>query len=239
MADKLTLPNGIKIEDKVYKIAYLKEMTGRQQDYLINTKYKSPIEHIEPIFSDLIDKIETEDGEELKEKKQHIVRSLLPLDDIIYLIAKLREITFDDKMIIDAECSHCSNKQSLQFNISSLEIIEPETPKNRVITLPKSGLEVTYRPLYYEALKQYSSNRDRMLNSATTSTIAMLVEKLGDKDNPNEEDIKNLTAKDINYIRDNAPEYNKLDTTITSTCNKCEKDFDHELEVLSSDFLAQ
>ena len=239
MADKLELPNGIEKDGKVYKVAYLGEMTGKQQNYLINTKYKSPIEHVEHIFSDLLEKVETEDGEKLEENPKHIIRNMLGFDDITYLIVKLWEITFDERKIENAECSHCSAKNELMVELDKLEIISPESDKRGVVTLPKSELEATYQPLYYEALKQYSSNRERMLNRATTSTVAMRLEKLGEKVDPKEEDVENLPAKDIRFLQNEAPEYKRIDTTITAECKQCGEEFDHEMEVLSADFLAQ
>jgi len=233
---KFTLPNGLTGSGILFNQVYLEELTGKQQNYLINTKYKSPIDHIEPLLTDLIKRVESEDGQELDVPIKELINKHLSIEDTSFILAKLREITFGETYILEKqECPHCQEKQDLSIDLGSLEIMTPEKKENTTI-LPKSGLEVEYNPITFGKLKGYSSDPDQMLNNAVTSTLSMVVKRIGDNSNITEESIMELKALDNNHIQKNVPQQSHLDTKITHECKGCKVDFDIELEVLSSDF---
>jgi hypothetical protein len=237
-----TLPNGIEIEGKLFNKVQLDELTGKQQNYLINTKYKTPLDHLEPLLSDLILKIQTEDGQELTAPKLHIIKDLLSLDDLTFILVKLREITFGEQFFFNkAECPHCKSKQAKDVVVflDKLEIIESKKKPQEDLKLPKSGLQIKYKPLTLGVLKSYAGDQDRLLNSAFTATMSMILAQLGDKTTVTEKDVEPLKAKDISFIEDNAPTYNKLDTEIVHECTECGKDFNLDMGVLSSDFFVR
>jgi len=233
---KFTLPNGLSGNGVNYNVVYLEELTGKQQNYLINTKYKSPIDHIEPLLNDLLIRIESEDGQELDVPVKDIINKHLSIEDTSFILIKLREITFGGTYILEKEeCPHCQEKQDLSIDLESLEIIKADD-KPKITILPKSGLEVEYQPISFGKLKGYSSDPDQMLNNATTSTLSMIVKRIGETTHITEESIMELKALDTTHIQKNVPQQNHLDSKITHECKKCKKDFDIELEVLSSDF---
>ena len=233
---KFTLPNGLTGSGVLFNQIYLEELTGKQQNYLINTKYKSPIDHIEPLLTDLIKRVESEDGQELDVPVKDLINKHLSIEDTSFILAKLREITFGETYILEKqECPHCQAQQDLSIDLSTLEVMTPEEKSNTTI-LPKSGLEVEYNPITFGKLKGYSSDPDQMLNNAVTSTLSMVVKRIGENSNITEESIMELKALDNNHIQNNVPQQKHLDTKITHECNGCKKDFDIELEVLSSDF---
>lgn len=233
---KFTLPNGLTGSGILFNQVYLEELTGKQQNYLINTKYKSPIDHIEPLLIDLVKRVESEDGQELDVPTKDLINKHLSIEDTSFILAKLREISFGETYILEKqECPHCQKTQDLSIDLSSLEIIKGDDKENTTI-LPKSGLEVEYTPISFGKLKGYSSDPDQMLNNAVTSTLSMVVKRIGENSNVTEESIMELKALDNNHIQKNVPQQNHLDTKITHECNDCAKDFDIELEVLSSDF---
>lgn len=234
---RFELPNGIKHEDKLYNVVYLEEMTGKQQDYLVNTKYKSAIEHIEKVLVDLIEKVESTEGDKLTVSKHIIVKDLLNVDDIQFLLIKLREITFDETYIMSEECPHCKTKNDMKLDLSALEVLEGKQEPEKALVLPKSGEEIEYKDLNYKALKMHSQDVESFMNSATTSTILMMLERIGEDGDITADKIKSLKAKDTSFIIENAPVRNKIDTEVITECRNCGEEFSTELEVLSPGFL--
>jgi len=235
---RLQLPNGIKHEGKLYNIAHLEEMTGKQQNYLVNSKYKTPIDHIEPILADLITRFETQDGDELKLDKLEVVSNILQAEDATFLIVKLREITFGERHVFEKkECPHCNKKQDVLVNLDKLEVIKVEEQEMET-ELPKSGAVAKYRPLSMKRLRSYIHNVNDVLDSVTTTTLAMIIESVGEDTDITPEKVGAMSAKDLKHIKEHTPKYNTLDTSITHQCVGCKEDFDFDMEVLTSDFLS-
>jgi len=238
--NRLELPNGFTINDKLYKVVYLNEMTGVQQDKLANVKYRSRIDHVEPILVDLIEKVEDGEGNKCESSNEHIVTKLIEVADIEFLLVKLKDITFGEVHVQEGlECPHCSKKQEGKIELDKLEIIKPNKVKPNQITLSRSGKEVVFKPLTYADLKKYASDPERLLNNASTSAASMRISRLGEETNVSEALIKALPAKDLNQINKDAPESCKIDLHFEHTCISCEKDFEYDLEVLAPDFLTQ
>ena len=127
--DTFKLPNGFVHKDKLYNILELEELTGKQQNYLINTKYKSHIQHIQPILNDLVVDIKSEDGESLLSeiKKEDIILKTLPIEDIQFILVKLREISYGSQYYFDkaqCKCPHCEKSGNYKLELDSLEIIQ-------------------------------------------------------------------------------------------------------------------
>lgn len=238
--NRFELPNGFHYEDKHFKFIYLNEMTGLQQDKLANSKYKTRIDHVEPILVDLVDKVEDEAGNKCSADNTEIVTKLMEVADLEFALVKLKEITFGEIHLEEGlECPHCSTKQEGKIKLDELEVLRPEVAKPQTITLEKSGKEVTFKPLCYSDLKRYASDPERLLNNASTSAAAMRIGKLGDNDKVSEMDVKSLPAKDITKIQKEAPESSKIDLHFYHNCKSCSKEFEYDLEVLSPDFLTQ
>lgn len=236
--NEFTLPNGVMVDGVLYNKAHLDELTGKQQNYLINTKYKSPVDHIERLLVDLFLDLRDSSNKSILSSmdKQHLILNVLSLQDIQFLLIKLREISFGGRYFFDKlECTHCKSKNSAEIKLDSLQVIqEPKTPSHQ-LTLPKSGMSIEYKPLSLSELKSYGSDSERLLNNHVTEACVSILAKLGDK-RPSASDIEVLKAKDTQYIIDNAPKYDYLDNKITHTCTSCSKDFDFELGELHPDF---
>ena len=238
--NRFELPNGITYDDKKFNQVFLKEMTGVEQDLLANSKYKSRVDHIEPILLNVIDKVEDSEGNKCSASNDIIVKDLLEINDIEFLLVKLKEITYDEIHIQESvECTHCKHKQDTKIELNSLEIIPPKEERDNIIKLPKSGKEVEFKHLCYKDLKKFAGDPERLINNASTSAAAMRIKRIDDNYNVTEKDIKALPAKDITEINKKAPEGSRIDINFEHTCSKCEKDFNYDLEVLSPDFLTQ
>jgi hypothetical protein len=236
--NELTLPNGVTFNGVLYNKAHLEELTGKQQNYLVNTKYKSPVDHIEFLLVDLlIDLRDANNNSILKEvDKRHLLLNIMAIQDVQFLLIKLREISFGEKYFFDKlECPHCKAKNSAQIELDKLDIIREAKAETKELTLPKSGLSIEYKPLHLSELKAYGADSERVLNNHVTEACISMLAKLGDK-KPEAKDIESLKAKDTQYIVDNAPKYDYLDNKITHSCTSCTKDFDFELGEISPDF---
>ncbi len=236
--NEFNLPNGVMLDGVLYHKAHLDELTGKQQNYLVNTKYKSPVDHVEHMLMDLLLDLRDDSNKSIfpKMDKQHLILNVLSLQDLQFLLIKLREISFGERFFFDKlECTHCKAKNQAEIDLSSLAIIQEATPVCTDLVLPKAGLEIEYKPLNLSELKSYGADSERLLNNHVTEACVSILAKLGDKP-PTAKDIESLKVKDTQYIMDNAPKYNYLDNKITHNCKACKQDFDFELGEISPDF---
>ncbi len=238
--NEFTLPNGVVYDGVHYNKAHLDELTGKQQNYLINTKYKSPVDHIERLLVDLLLDLRDESNTSILNKvaKDHLVTKLLQIEDIQFLLIKLREISFGERYFFDkVQCPHCKAKNSAQVRLSTLEIINPENtpaPEGGHV-LPKCGLHIQYKPLNLSELKAYGSDSERLVNNHITEACYSILKQLG-SEAPTYAAVENLKAMDTQYVIDNAPKYSYLDNKLTHQCSSCKQDFDFELGELTADF---
>lgn len=236
------LPNGVTIDGKHYNNIILEEMTGKQQNALIIAKPKTAVDHIEPVLKDLIIDIRTDDEESITQKHsiQATLLHLLPIQDIQFILVKLREITFDADYYLDLTCPNCNHVNKAKLLLSDLEIkpskfkLEPSAH-----ILPKSNLPFTYKPLSLQELKRNStvSDEKRITENLITELTSSLLGSLGDNQNVTAAQVSDLKAKDIQFIQQNAPEYARIDTDIEHECSKCGQEFKSELPALAADFL--
>jgi hypothetical protein len=235
---RLELPNGIKKDGKLYKFAYLEEMTGKQQDYLVSKKYKSPLDHIVPVLGDLVTKIETSDGDELKLDMKQVISEVMQIEDVTFLLVKLREVTFGDRHVFEKkECTHCQKKQDVLVYLNELDIISGDA-EIKPTELPSNQVQAHYKPLNFKGLRSYLLNAEEVLEEITTATLWMIVDKIGEDNEITLDKIKALPAKDLKQIKQNTPKYHEIDTRITHKCNNCGEDFEFDMEVFGSDFLS-
>lgn len=235
------LPNGVRIGDTLYNVAHLDEITGKQQNYLVNTKYKSPVDHIEKLLGDLLTDLRDENNKSITNvaNKQSVITHLMQIEDIQFLLVKLREISFGDRFFFEKiECTHCKAINSAEIKLSSLEVVQPPQKDPVDLILPKSGLRIEYKPLNLSELRSFGADQDRLLNNHITETIKILLRKLGDDENPSLEKIEGLKAMDNSFITKHSPSYAHLDNSITHACKECGKDFEFELGEMLASFFA-
>lgn len=239
--NEFTLPNGILFDGILYNKAHLEELTGKQQNYLINTKYKSPVDHIERLLGDLLIDLRDESNQSIKNKAamDHVVKNLMQVEDIQFLLVKLREISYGPRYFFDKlECSHCKARNHAEIALESLEVIHPTQERKDQYVLPKCGLQIEFKPLNFSELKAFGSDGDRLLNNHVTETMRSILKRLGDNHDVKTEDVEVLKVADTTYIANNAPQYSYLDNKITHKCSSCKKDFEFDLGEMNADFFA-
>ena len=231
------LPNGVIHEGVTYDTVYMEEMTGKQQNYLINTKYKTQLDHIERILDDLVLSLNGSEGKNLFDilNKKTVLFKILPAEDITFILVKLREITFGESFFFDKEeCPHCKHKGHYEIKLNKLEVIKGHNNVTE-LELPRSKKIAKFKPATYSDILNYAGDTEALINNATTATLSMVISELNGV-KPTMEDIEGLKVMDIDYIINNGPKYNHLDVKITHKCTKCDKEFDTELNPLGVDF---
>lgn len=239
--NEIKLSHGVLFDGTLYQTAYLNEITGKQQNYLVNTKYKSPIDHIEHLLFDLLSDLKDDSNTSILPKvdKRHLITKLMQIQDIQILLVKLREISFgDDYYFENIKCPHCEAKNSAMIKLSSLEMKTYPKPEKLVHMLPKSKHEIEYKPMDLSDLKRLGSDQERLLNNHVTETVLTILKRLGDKCELTAHDVEALPALDNKFIADNAPVHDHIDDVITHECNSCGKDFDFNLGEMTPDFFA-
>ena len=239
--NEFTLPNGVLFDGVLYNKAHLEDLTGKQQNYLVNTKYKSPVDHVERLLGDLLVDLRDESNQSIKNKAAipHVICQLMQIEDVQFLLVKLREISYGPRYFFEQlKCPHCSAKNNAEVNLEDLQVIHPTKARLAKYILPKSGMEIEYRPMNLSELKSFGADSERLLNNHVTETMLTILKRIGENTNIKLEDVEGLKAIDNEFIADNSPEYSHLDTKITHQCTACKKDFDFDLGEMSADFFA-
>jgi len=239
---KFTLPNGVNLGGKLYNIVELDEIRGKHQNMLVNPNPKTPIDHIEPILSDLILDLHTVESESIfpAVSKKDLVLNKLPIQDIQYLMVKVREVSYDKQYLMKLACTHGSADNNAKLDLSSLEVF-PRKDKidEAAMKLPKEQIEFRYGHMSLGHLLKLAIQDDKseITKEMLTNLTSFMLAKLGDNTLVKPSDLDNLRGSDLDYIRENVPELAQIDMDVEHTCSSCGKDFKQELPVMAADFL--
>lgn len=239
------LPNGLLDGADLFNYAEVDELRGKQQNYLANRDLVvGNIGHIPKILEDCVLSLQTKEGLKWGGQMKDAIEKL-SIGDIEALLVKIRENTYGNRFYFNTTCPHCQHENKnlkleldkLELDVMSIEVMMDKT--KRTFKLPKSGKELEVRPLYlrdlFESLKIVKSKADQLV----TSVIALSIKRMDDKTKVTSEDIDQLPASDLMYLRDQLEKIKlegTIDTKIQHDCNSCGKEFDTKLDVYSSDF---
>lgn len=239
---RFTLPNGAEIEGKLYNLIELDEIRGRHQNMLINPSPKTPIDYMEPLITDLIIDLVNSDSESILQhvSKKDLVLHKLPIQDIQFILIKIREVSYGPEYLMTLSCTHCQAINSAKLDISTLQVF-PRKDKisESDMVLPKDKLEFRYKHLSLGNLLKMAiqDGEDEFTKSMLTSLTSFMLERIGDNSKIKPSDLDDLRGSDLDYIRDNVPELSEVDMKVEHNCTSCKQDFEAELPVLSADFL--
>lgn len=240
------LPNGLLDGSDLFNYAEIDELRGKQQNYLADRELVlGNIGHVPKILGDLVLSLQTKEGLKWEGNMAEAIDSKLTAGDIETLLIKIREHSFGGRYYFEVECPHCQHmNKDLRVDLDTLELdiltVEEMTDKKRLTKkLPKSKQEVEMRPLYlkdiFEALKIMKNKQNQLV----TSVSALSIKRLGTKTKVTPQDMEELPAMDFQTLKKEL-EKTKLegtiDTTVTTNCAKCEKEFENKLDVFGSDF---
>lgn len=167
----------------------------------------------------------------------------LCLGDYIFLLHRLRAITYGEEYETGSTCAFCGSFQEQKINLNELEIIEydeEEIQRYREFILPVSNKRIRLNfqtPRMLDAINQKVKEFKRKHKNIETDynlmfTLIAIIDTIDDrKPDPIvlEEWIKKLNMKDTNMILQYASKLNTLigvNTTTQVTCPVCGLDYD-------------
>lgn len=241
----IQLPNGLLDGADLFNYAEVDELRGKQQNYLANRELVvGNIGHIPKILEDCVLALQTKEGLKWGGQMKDAIAKL-SVGDIETLLVKIRLNTYGERFYFNATCPHCEHEnKELKLELDKLDLdvmaLDQMMDKSRVtFKLPKSGKEVEVRPLYmadlFESLKVVKTKADKLV----TSVIALSLKRIDQKTKVTSEDIDELPAKDLMFLREQLEKVKlegTIDTKILHDCNNCGKEFETKLDVYSSDF---
>lgn len=248
------LPNGLLDGVDLFNVAEIDELRGKQQNYLIDKELViENIGHVPKILGDMIKSFQTESGRPWKGNIQEAIWKI-PSGDIETILVKIRENTYGPRYFHDAVCTHCNHHcKNLELKLNELELTPmtiEETLKSKVIFLPKAQVEVELKPPYLESLMRSVEIVTEKQDTLITAFLAVSIKRIGEKTDITEEDISDLYATDIQFIKDQAEEMKLegfIDTDIEVECQNtkkvgrkkvCGKDFKVKLNCYDPSFFA-
>ena len=239
---KFTLPNGVSLNGKLYNIIELDEIRGKHQNRLVNPNPKTPIDFIEPILTDLILDLHNVESESIfpQVSRKDLVLNKLPIQDIQFILIKVRELSYDSTYLMKLKCTHCEADNNAKLDLSTLTIsarVDKLTEEQMI--LPKGKLPFRYGHMGLGHLVKMvlQDNKTEITDKMMTTLSSFMLASLGENTSVKPADLDDLKASDLDFIRDNAPELPEPDMVVEHTCSSCSKDFKQELPVLSADFL--
>jgi hypothetical protein len=239
----VVLPDGFKTElGMVYDRAKIGEITGKQQNYLMDLKgLKSGLNHIDKLLTDLVEGFYSQDGSKYQGSMSSALNRI-SISDIETLLVRIRENTYGNIYFMNSKCSHCEAENKQKLDLTSLLVTSsaPEDKEKTLeITLPRSGKKAQLKLMGLDSLhkswKIFEKNQSELL----TATASLALKSLDGKVDPTSEDLKSLPVLDIRHINDEYAKIGgKMDTTITHECKECGKDFDTRLNVVDPNFFS-
>ena len=225
------LPNGLLDGVDLYNVVEIDELRGKQQNYLIDQELVvGNIGHIPKILEDMIKSFKTESGRTWKGKTQEAIWKI-PTNDIDTILIKIREKTYGPRYFHEAICTHCGHHcKNLELRLDELQVTPmgiEELLKPKVILLPKANMEVELKPAYLEDLLKSVEITKGKHDSLMTAFLTVAIKRLGNKSPITEEDVADMYASDIEFLKTEAEKMRlqgEIDTEIEITCQNNKKD---------------
>lgn len=239
----IQLPNGLLDGADLFNWAEIDELRGKQQNYLVDRELVvENIGHLPKILEDMVLSLQTKEGLQWKGQISDAIYKL-PSGDLETILIKVRENTYGPRFYHEGVCPFCNHvHKNLRLDLDKLELTpmsveEMLTPK--VLSLPKSGTEVELKPAYLSDLFKVLEITKNKKNKLITSILAISIKRLGDKSLVTEEDIAQMSAKDMRFIQQSIESLKmegSIDTDIETQCTECKKEFKLKLNVYDVSF---
>jgi hypothetical protein len=221
-------------EGNWHRYADIREMTGRDEEALADPRNRNnAAKAMTKFLASCVTKIGS-----ISPVTEEIIRDM-SIGDRDFLMVKIRQLSFGNKVKIDSTCPNCSAKLGLTVNLDELEIKNPigedeEPTLTHTISLPK-GVEIEGR-LYKEAVirtltgadlefvlqDKYRQNPVLMVSA----TILKNLVSIGPKRTFTMEDVRNLSSADRRAIGEQAgKKMPALDMEVHITCSVCNHEF--------------
>lgn len=238
----IELPCGVMHEGTVYDRVTVKEITGKQQNYLVDMELVvENLGHIPKLLEDLTTDYSTADGLPLNLPVKDIIWNL-SVEDIEFILIKIREVTYGPAFAMPVTCPHCGTTQTKKVDLDKIDAskLKDKTKRTEEIQLKKSKTTATIKLMYLKDLfKLYETIREKK-STLYTSTMVLSIAKLGEKETVTVEDIESLPITDLQTIEEAWKAMRStIDNIISHECDKCKQDFDTPLPMTDPTFFAQ
>lgn len=239
------LPNGLLDGPDHFNIAEIDELSGKQQNYLIDKELVvGNIGHVPKILEDMTLSLQTEQGMKWRGQISDLIWKL-PSGDLETMLVKIRENTYGPRFYHQAQCTHCDHVNTnlrLDLNELTLDVYSLEDlRKPKVLTLPKAQLEVELKPIFmrdlFDVIKITNGKSDKLI----TSLLAVSMKRLGTNTKVTSADVDALKMTDIMFLQeymDKQKLEGTIDTDVQIECKECHKDFEMKLNVFDPSFFA-
>jgi hypothetical protein len=218
--------------------ASMREMSGHEEDVLIDTK--SPFHRrMAKILANCLDRISDGNGNHVTEKSHmpKVIDNITSVDKV-QMLFWLRRISVPNGDIFTfiMNCPKCGNKFRYSVALDEMDYKPMKDPMIRVYeeTLPSGKTARCHVMLGKHERKIADSVRTN--KDFFTAQIMARVSEL-DGNPATIYALKSLTLRDRQYLRDRFDEIEgNVDTSIEVICDRCNTEFDGDIDVSSKDF---
>lgn len=228
------LPGGYTDEYGVrHREVELRALRGREEETLTSRKAQSSAALVTDIISQCVMRVGTN-----SEISKNFARQLL-VADRQFIILKLRELTFGDRVRATIQClaPGCGSKIDVDFSLHDIPVkeLEQKGPTYTLELSPQAGLEVAHGEIHREISFRLPNGGDQevvspMISCNESLALSMLLERciqgIGPFSNPDKELVSMLSPMARHEIEKAmeamAP---RLELAMTVTCPECLSEF--------------
>lgn len=236
------LPCGILYKDEVYDRVRVKELTGRQQNYLIDMELVADnLGHVPKLLMELTEDYQTAEGKPLKLPVEEAIWQLAS-EDVEFILIKVREATFGPNFAMPVACNHCGHEQKKVIKLDKLETVQLDDKAKRTeeVELPKTKQTAIVTILTLKSLFDLYKLLREKPNQLYTGSLCLSLSQLGEKQKVTAEDLMDLPVTDLQIIEKAFSDLRgSVDLMITHDCDSCKKEFDTPLPVMDPNFFVQ
>jgi hypothetical protein len=242
---EVQLPDGFKSDiGLVYDRARVKEITGEQQNYLMDfEELQQGVYHIRKILEDLVVDFHSRDGNIFQGDKKDALNKI-SMADAQTLLIRIRECTYGEIFYLRGICNHCGKENEIKLNLKDLVVTStPDDQKGGIleVELPRSKKKAQLKLMGLDSMQKTFDifKNEKAKKELVTTMAALSLKSLDGKENPTSDDLKPIPMPDIHFIN---KKYEKMggniDDNVTHNCKECKKDFDTKLNVVDPNFFS-
>jgi len=235
----LELPCGVVHEGQVYDQVRVKEITGKQQNYLIDMELvQGGFGHVPKLLEDLCSELYTKEGLQISIPPKELIWKYTA-SDIELMLIKIREETYSPALALPTVCPHCSKQQMKKIDLDKIEVrpLADKLQPTKSIELPKSKQTISVKLLNLKDLFTLHASLRNKPDALYTSSMYLSIEKIGDKIVTSEEEAACIPMADLVLVEKAFTELQAyLDTKIINDCVSCNKEYIVDLPVMDPSF---
>lgn len=199
------LPSGIE--------AALRPITGNEESLLTDRRLMKNGNAVNQVILNCLESL----GGNEKPTMEDVLALLS--GDRLFLLVKLRQVSFGDEVALTLHCPdpYCGEDNPVEINLEDLEITTYPPEREFRFTLPRSEKEVVFVPLDGHMEKRLVAMKNPNIHSA----MLMRIKELGGKA-PTRKTFLDLPAFDLNALRAEMRKMDGgIDTVIRTSCLAC------------------